>query len=76
MTIYTPQNTCMAGKPVNAFVNGNLVHGVVFADTERGVVRYIPQPARVHKTKRDQVYTRVLKGNVTVEPIPESGGCK
>ena len=66
--IYTPDNTSMAGNPIRVFVNGNEVNNACFADTERGVVEFVPQPARLHKTKYE-IYTRTLRGVVTVEPI-------
>lgn len=66
--IYTPENTSLAGRPVKVKVNGNLVDYAVFADTERGFVRYCPQPLRVQKGT-DYVYTRVLRGAVTVEDL-------
>lgn len=49
------------------FVNGNEVSHVRWCDTRAGVVVYIPQPARIKKPEGDEVYTRVLRGVVTVE---------
>lgn len=66
--IYTLANTVQRGRPVDVFVNGNRVDYVLWADTERGIVRYVPQPLRVKKPERDQVYTRQLRGTVTVVP--------
>lgn len=66
--IYTVQNTIAVGRRVRVRVNGNEIEAVVFADTERGVVRYAPRPYRVQKGK-DYVYTRVLRGLVTVEEM-------
>ncbi len=67
--IYTVENTTMAGKPVKAFVNGNEIRGAYYADTDRGILKFFPQPARVKKPERDQVYRRTLRGKVTVEPL-------
>lgn len=49
------------------FVNGNEVSHVRWCDTRAGVAVYIPQPARIKKPEGDEVYTRVLRGVVTVE---------
>lgn len=64
--IYTVSNTVKAGKPVEVFVNGNRVDGAYYADTARGVVHFYPQPPRIKKPERDQIYSRTLRGNVTV----------
>nr|WP_298117440.1 hypothetical protein [uncultured Pseudomonas sp.] len=64
--IYTVANTVQAGRPVRVFVNGNEVECVVFADSARGRVRYCPRPLRP-KRNGDEVFTRVLRGMVTVE---------
>lgn len=66
--IYTIRNTCDVGRPVRVFVNGNEVRKAVFADTQRGVVRYYPEPVRI-KRGTDELYTRTLRGQVTVEAI-------
>ncbi|ENM3904709.1 hypothetical protein EFU53_003287 [Vibrio cholerae] len=50
------------------FVNGNEVHCCVWADTAKGIVKYYPHPVRVKKGT-DEIYTRTLKGVVTVEFI-------
>ena len=54
--------------PRKVFVNGNEIDGVIFADTVRGLVEFAPKPARVKKNS-DTVYTRKLRGSVTVEPM-------
>lgn len=64
---YTAANTIEAGNPVRVFVNGNEVEGPLVADTKRGEVIYAPAPARVKKNA-DVIYTRMLRGVVTVEP--------
>ena len=66
--IYTVANTSQVGKPVRVFVNGNEIKGAISADTDRGIVVYAPRPYRVEKGK-DYIYTRNLRGEVTVEPI-------
>jgi len=65
--IYTIANTVKIGKPVRVFVNDNEVENAMSADTSRGVVVYVPQPIRVKKGA-DYIYTRKLRGKVTVEP--------
>jgi len=49
----------------DVFVNGNLIDGVVYADTKKGVVIFAPKPYRAAKNK-DYVYTRKLNGRVEV----------
>jgi len=66
--IYTVNNTNAIGVPVDVFVNGNLVKYPSTADTDRGVVVYYPDPIRV-TNRGDAIYTRKLKGVVTVKPI-------
>jgi len=66
---YTVSNTIDAGKPVNVFVNGNKISGAIIADTKRGEVIFAPEPLRTHKTKKDEIYYRKLRGIVTVEPL-------
>lgn len=66
--IYTFQNTVEIGKPVRVYVNGNEVKEAVMADTEKGVVEYIPTPIRAKKNS-DELYTRKLRGVVTVVPM-------
>ncbi|MBD1602094.1 hypothetical protein [Pseudomonas typographi] len=53
------------------YVNGNAVDGVVWADTKRGIVRYMPKPYRVKRPGGDEVYTRTLRGHVTVVPMED-----
>lgn len=50
------------------FVNGNEIDSVTYADTKLGFVIYAPSPYRVAKGK-DYIYTRKLRGTVTVTPI-------
>lgn len=66
--IYTLANTVEIGRHVKVFVNGNPVDRVVFADTSKGVVRYVPEPIRIKKGT-DQIFTRLLRGVVTVEVV-------
>lgn len=67
--IYTVSNTSGIGRRCRVFVNGSEVKRAIYADTDRGVVKYIPNPARPKKGA-DEVYTRMLKGAVTVEFMP------
>lgn len=60
--VYTPENAMGA----RVFVNGNEIRNVFFADTRRGVVGFYPAPLRVKKPERDRVYSRKLRGDVTV----------
>ena len=48
----------------DVYVNGVLVHGAISADIRRGVVEFIPQPARLRRNRKE-VYTRKLRGVVT-----------
>lgn len=50
------------------FVNGNQIDNVLWCDTAAGVVVYSPGPFKVKRPGRDEVYTRRLRGVVTVEP--------
>lgn len=50
-------------------VNGNEIKRCVWADVKRGVACFHPHPLRTHKRKRDEVYTRKLRGVITVEFI-------
>ncbi len=49
-------------------VNGNPVDCAIWADTQRGLVCYAPRPFKM-KRNSDEIYTRMLRGQVTVEPI-------
>lgn len=50
------------------FVNGNEVPRAIWADIKRGLVCYTPVPMRLMRNRRE-LYTRLLRGQVTVEPI-------
>ncbi|WP_346399933.1 hypothetical protein [Pseudomonas syringae] len=50
-------------------LNGNEITHVLWCDTDAGVVVFVPQPMRVKRTSRDEVYTRRLRGRVTVTPL-------
>jgi hypothetical protein len=52
------------------FVNGNEVERAIWADLKRGLVCYAPTPMRI-KRNSDELYTRTLRGQVTVEPISD-----
>ena len=64
--IYTVENTVLAGKAARVFVNGNEVRQVIRADDQKGEATYVPEPARLKKGS-DEVYTRKLRGKVTVK---------
>jgi hypothetical protein len=50
------------------YVNGNEVERVIWCDTAQGIVVFCPYPVRVNR-KRDVVYSRRLRGAVTVERV-------
>lgn len=50
-------------------VNGNEISHVLWCDTHAGVVVFVPQPMRVKRNARDEVYTRRLRGRVAVAPL-------
>lgn len=50
------------------FVNGNPVDNVLWCDTAAGVCVYSPRPFKVKRPGGDEVYTRRLRGVVTVVP--------
>lgn len=54
--------------PRNVFVNGNKIGKVFYADTEKGLVKFYPQPVRVHRNGLE-AYSRELRGTVTLEFI-------
>lgn len=67
---YTVENTVNQGIRLNVFVNGNKVDHAIMADTNRGEVLCCPPPIRPMKGKRrGEVYTRMLRGTVTVEVL-------
>lgn len=51
------------------FVNGNEVKICVRADVKRGVACIHPHPLRINKRKRSEVYSRKLRGEITIEFI-------
>lgn len=53
--------------PRRVFVNGNQVENVLWCDTAAGVCVYAPRPVKVRRPAREQIYTRRLRGIVTVE---------
>lgn len=46
-------------------LNGKELRNVVYADTERGVVRFFDEPPKMHKRKR-RIITRTRHGVVEV----------
>lgn len=66
--IYNVANTSAIGRRCKVFVNGNAIDKVIYADTVKGIVIYYPTPLRVRKGT-EEVYSRKLKGVVTVELI-------
>lgn len=59
--------------PRRVFVNGNLIKNAVLADIERGIVEFHPEPPRLCKSQTGQIYTRKLRGTVTVELANANG---
>jgi len=49
------------------FVNGNEIRRAIRADTKRGEVIFAPSPIRLKRNK--ELYTRMLRGVVTVEQV-------
>ena len=50
------------------YVNGNEVDFVIWCDTARGIAVFAPRPYRANRAG-DEVYTRRLRGTVTVEQV-------
>ncbi len=48
------------------FVNGNKISRVVWADEEKGIVCFHPEPLRCHRRGPLRVYSRKLRGKVKV----------
>ncbi|UZS65585.1 hypothetical protein [Pseudomonas syringae] len=48
------------------FVNGNEIENVLWCNTAIGIVVFAPSPVRAKRPAREEVYTRRLRGNVTV----------
>ncbi|BBT40894.1 hypothetical protein [Pseudomonas putida] len=55
--------------PRRVFVNGNLVENVLWCDTAAGVCVYAPRPVKAKRPEREEIYTRRLRGVVTVEAV-------
>lgn len=53
-------------------VNGNEINHVIWADVTRGVLLYHPFPFRRHKTTRDEIYSRRLRGSIEVIMMEDS----
>ena len=51
------------------YVNGHEVSHVKWCDTDKGIAIYCPLPLRLKRPGSDEVYTRRLKGAVTVEQV-------
>ena len=51
----------------NVYVDGKLMSRVTYADTRRGLVRYVKFPPRVNK--REQLIEHTRRGKVEVKPI-------
>lgn len=59
------------GKGIrHVFVNGNRIKCVMWANVEQGLVCFVPHRRLTKKDRRKgKIYTRLLRGNVTVEFI-------
>lgn len=64
--IYTVGNTSAIGRIAKVSVNGNIASNTFYADTEKGIVKYYPEPIRVNK-RTGKAYSRTLRGKVSVE---------
>ncbi|WP_336654253.1 hypothetical protein [Leclercia adecarboxylata] len=51
------------------FVNGNELKSCIWADVKRGIACIHPHPLRIYKRKRDEIYSRKLRGVITIEFI-------
>ena len=51
------------------FVNGNELKSYIWADIKRGIACIHPHPLQIHKRKRDEIYSRKLRGVITIEFI-------
>jgi len=51
------------------YVNGNEIERVIWCDTEQGIAVYLPLPLRLKRPECDELYTRRLRGRVTVEAM-------
>lgn len=50
------------------YVNGNEIERVIWCDTAQGIAVFSPYPYRINP-ERGEVYTRRLRGSVTVEEV-------
>ena len=54
----------------HVYVNGNRISCVMWANVEQGLVCFMPNRRLIKKDRRKgKIYTRLLRGNVTVEFI-------
>lgn len=51
--------------PRDVFVNGNPIRHVVYANPVKGIVEFAPHPLRAKRN--GEIYTRHLRGTVTVK---------
>ena len=57
----------------HVYVNSNRISYVMWANVEQGLVCFVPHRRLTKKDKRKgEIYTRLLRGNVTVEFINEA----
>lgn len=57
----------------HVYVNGNRIKRVRWANEQQGLVCFVPHQYLTKKDKRKgEIYTRLLRGNVTVEFINET----
>lgn len=57
----------------HAYVNGNRIDRVVWANEEQGLVCFNPHLRLTKKSRcKGEIYTRLLRGNVRVEFIHET----
>lgn len=53
------------------YINGNQINHVVWADIGKGVLLFHPHPFRRHKNRRDEIYSRKLRGNIEIVPMED-----
>lgn len=64
-TVHTPRD---GRGPRRVLLDGREIRNVIYADTERGIVRFHEEPLCV---VGEEIVSRELKGKVEVEPCPE-----
>lgn len=64
--IYKPDTFPLVSR---VLIDGHEVNQVHYVDTHNGIVRYYPKPYKIKRPEYDRLYSRTLRGNVTVELV-------